>query len=133
MKFNEFFVCNNEGKSNCVIRSLCKTYNEEYDNVFNELCNIAKELNCESFNDIEVFETYMKRRNANNIDYGRDIKIKDLNLENGKYLVFCWDKKEFYHMVSIIDNVLYDKDDRSLELYTITVYKDNSLIKKQNI
>ena len=133
MKFNEFFVCNNEGKSNCVIRSLCKTYNEEYDNVFNELCNIAKELNCESFNDIEVFETYMKRRNTNNIDYGRDIKIKDLNLENGKYLVFCWDKKEFYHMVSIIDNVLYDKDDRSLELYTITVYKDNSLIKKQNI
>ena len=132
MKFNEFFVCNNDGKSNCVIRSLCKTYNEEYDNVFNELCNIAKELNCESFNDIEVFETYMKRRNANNIDYGRDIKIKDLNLENGKYLVFCWDKKEFYHMVSIIDNVLYDKDDRSLELYTITVYKDNSLIKKQN-
>ena len=87
MKFNEFFVCNNDGKSNCVIRSLCKTYNEEYDNVFNELCNIAKELNCESFNDIEVFETYMKRRNANNIDYGRDIKIKDLNLENGKYLV----------------------------------------------
>ena len=133
MKFNEFFVCNNEGKSNCVIRSLCKTYNEEYDNVFNELCNIAKELNCESFNDIEVFETYMKRRNTNNIDYGRDIKIKDLNLENGKYLVFCWDKKEFYHMVSIIDNFLYDKDDRSLELYTITVYKDNSLIKKQNI
>ena len=133
MKFNEFFVCNNEGKSNCVIRSLCKTYNEEYDNVFNELCNIAKELNCESFNDIEVFETYMKRRNTNNIDYGRDIKIKDLNLENGKYLVFCWDKKEFYHMASIIDNVLYDKDDRSLELYTITVYKDNSLIKKQNI
>ena len=133
MKFNEFFVCNNEGKSNCVIRSLCKTYNEEYDNVFNELCNIAKELNCESFNDIEVFETYMKRRNTNNIDYGKDIKIKDLDLENGKYLVFCWDKKEFYHMVSIIDNVLYDKDDRSLELYTITVYKDNSLIKKQNI
>ena len=130
MKFNEFFVCNNEGKSNCVIRSLCKTYNEEYDSVFNELCNIAKELNCESFNDIEVFETYMKRRNTNNIDYGRNIKIKDLNLGNGKYLVFCWDKKEFYHMVSIIDNVLYDKDDRSLELYTITVYKDNSLIKK---
>lgn len=133
MEFNEFFVSNSEGKSNCVIRSLCKIYNEEYDNVFNELCSIAKELNCESFNDIEVFETYMNRRNTNTIDYGKDIKIKDLILENGKYLVFCWDKKNFYHMVPIIDNVLYDKDDRSLELYTITVYKDNSLIKKQNI
>ena len=47
MEFNEFFVSNSEGKSNCVIRSLCKIYNEEYDNVFNELCSIAKELNCE--------------------------------------------------------------------------------------
>ena len=133
MEFNEFFVSNSVGKSNCVIRSLCKIYNEEYDNVFNELCSIAKELNCKSFNDIEVFETYMNRRNTNTIGYGKDIKIKDLILENGKYLVFCWDKKDFYHMVPIIDNVLYDKDDRSLELYTITVYKDNSLIKKQNI
>ena len=117
MKFNEFYLCNSEGKSNCVIRSLCKNFNEEYDSVYNELCDIAKELNRESLNDIEVFETYMKRRNTNCIDYGKDIKIKDLNLENGKYLVFCWDRKEFYHMVSIIDNVLYDKDDRSLELF----------------
>ena len=33
-------------------------------------------------------------------------------------------------MVSIIDNVLYDKDDRSLELYAITIYKESDLIKK---
>lgn len=125
MNFKEFYVCNKEGKSNCVIRSLCKVFNDEYDNVYNELCSIAKELNCESYNDIEVFETYMKRRNTNIIDYGRNIKIKDLNLENGKYLVFCWDKKEFYHMISIINNILFDKDDRSLELYTITIYKEN--------
>ena len=125
MKFNEFYICSSEGKSNCVIRSFCKVFNDEYDNVYNELCSISKKLNCESFNDVDVFETYMKRRNTNSIDYGKDIKIKDLDLENGKYLVFCWDKKDFYHMVSIIDNVLYDKDDRSLELYAITVYKEN--------
>ena len=124
MKFNEFYICNKDGYSNCVIRSLCKTYNEDYDNVYNELCSIAKELNCESFNDIEVFETYMKRRNTNAIDYGKDLKIKDLVLDNGKYLVFCWDKKDFYHMVSIIDNILYDRNDSSLELYAITVYKE---------
>ena len=129
MKYNEYYICNKEGKSNCVIRSLCKTYNEEYDNVYNELCEISKELNCESYNDIEVFETYMKRRNTTLIEYGKDIKIKDLILDEGKYLVFCWDKKEFYHMVSIIDKVLYDKDDRSLELYVITIYKENVLIK----
>ena len=130
MKFNEFYICNNEGKSNCVIRSLCKVFNDEYDDVYNELCSIAKELNCESFNDIKVFETYMNKRNTNSIDYGKDLKIKDLDLEKGKYLVLCWDKKDFYHMVSIIDDVLYDKDDKSLELYVITVYKEKELTKK---
>lgn len=123
MIFSDYYISNKEGKSNCVIRSLCKIFNEEYDNVYNELCSIARELNCESFNDIEVFETYMKRRNTNAIDYGKNIKLKDLSLEHGKYLVFCWDKNDFYHMVSIIDNVLYDKDETSLELYTITIYK----------
>ena len=123
MKFKEYYICNSDGKSNCVIRSLCKMYNDEYDNVYNELCSIANELNCKSFNDIEVFEAYLKRRNTNIIEYGKDSKIKDLNLDDGKYIVFCWDKNDFYHMVTITDNVLYDKDDSSLELYTISVYK----------
>ena len=129
MEFNEFYICNDEGKSNCVIRSLCKVFDEEYNSVYNELSNIAKELNCKSFNDIEVFETYMKRRNTNSIDYGKDLKIKDINLKNGKYIVFCWNKEDFYHMVPIIDNVLYDKDNKSLELYVITIYKENELTK----
>lgn len=123
MEFNEFYICDKQGKSNCVIRSLCKTYGKDYDSVYNELCNIAKELNCKSFNDVEVFENYMQRYNTIPLDYGKDIKIKDLNLDNGKYLIFCWDRKDFYHMVSIIDNVLYDRNDESIELYTITVYK----------
>ena len=29
--------------------------------------------------------------------------------------------------ITIIDNVLYDKNDESLELYTITIYKQNIL------
>ena len=44
--------------------------------------SIAKELKCASFNDIEVFGTYMKRRNTDSIDYGKDIKIKDLKFGN---------------------------------------------------
>lgn len=125
MKFSEFYISNSEGKSNCVIRSLCKMYDKEYEEVYNELCDIAKELNCESFNDIEVFETYMKRRNTTKLDYGKDIKIKDLELDDGKYIIFCFDKKDYYHMVPIIDNVLFDKDNSSLELYIISIYKEN--------
>ena len=125
MKFSEFYISNSEGKSNCVIRSLCKMYDKEYEEVYNELCDIAKELNCESFNDIEVFETYMKSRNTTKLDYGKDIKIKDLELDDGKYIIFCFDKKDYYHMVPIIDNVLFDKDNSSLELYIINIYKEN--------
>ena len=123
MKFREFYICNNDGKSNCVVRSLCRILNRDYDTVYNELCDVAKELNCNSFNDVEVIETYMKRNNILSINYGKDIRIKDLDLEKGEYIVFCWDKKDFYHMVSIIDNILYDKDDMSLDLYVINVYK----------
>jgi hypothetical protein len=66
----------------------------------------------------------MKRRNTFPIEYNKNIKVKDLKLDNGKYLVFCYDKKDFYHMVSIIDNILYDKDDSSLDLYVINIYKE---------
>lgn len=127
MRFSKFYISNKEGKSNCVIRTFCKMYGEEYDSVYNDLCSIAKQLGCNSFNDIQVFEKYMMDHDTISVDYGKNIKIKDLNLNNGCYVIFCWDKKDFYHMVSIIDNILYDKDDMSLELYTITIYKQNTI------
>ena len=101
----------------------CKLYSKEYDDVYNDLCTIQKELNCESFNDIPVFETYMNRNNTEAINYGEDIKIKDLELDNNSYIIFCYDKKDFYHMVTIINNTLYDRDDSSFDLYTIKIYK----------
>ena len=78
-----------------------------------------------SFNDVEVFEEYMKRRNTFLIDYGKDKVIRDLKLDNGKYIIFCWDKKEFYHLVPVINNTIYDKNDESLNLYVISMFKVN--------
>ena len=127
MEYKHYYVANKEGKSNCVIRSFCKLYNEEYDNVFNDLCNIAKEINYDSFNEVEVFETYMKRKNTFDISYDKDIKIKDLKLNDGKYIVFCYDKKDFYHMICIIDNVIYDKSEECFDLYTINIYRLNDI------
>ena len=31
MTFNEYYILNKNGKSNCVIRSLCKILNKDYD------------------------------------------------------------------------------------------------------
>ena len=40
MKYEYFYIEDNNGKSNCVIRSLCKIFNLSYEEIFNELCNI---------------------------------------------------------------------------------------------
>ena len=129
MKFSKFYVEDKNGRTNCVIRSFCKLYGGTYEDVINELLSIKEEINAESFNDIEVFEEYMRRRDTDKIEYGKDTRIKDLNIDNGNYIVFCWDKNNFYHMVTIMDNTLYDKDDTSSNLYAITVYKQKVLKK----
>lgn len=123
MKYRNYYIESINGKSNCVIRSFCKIYDKKYDDVYQELISLAKTLNCSSFNDIEVFEKYMEQNKTKKISFNQDIKIKDLELDNSSYIIFCWDKKEYYHMVTIIDNILYDKDDNSMNLYPISIYK----------
>ena len=126
IKFEEYFVSNSDGKSNCIIRSFCKMFNKEYDEVFDELVDIANKLNYDSYAEIEVFEKYLEDRSFLPIDDYKGTKIKDLSLDNSKYIIFCYDKKDWYHMVPIIDNTLYDKTEESLDLYVITVYKNTA-------
>ena len=122
MTFKEFYISDKDGNSNCVIRSLCKVLNKEYDDVYNDLCEVAKQLNC-SFNDIEVFEKYMEDNDIFKIKYDEDMIVKDLKIDNGSYIVFCYDKKDYYHMIPIIDKVIYDKNSNCLDLYVISIYK----------
>ena len=68
----------------------------------------------------------MKKHNIESIEYGKKTQIKNLKLDNGSYIVLCWDKEAFYHMVTIIDNIIYDKDDRCLKLYVINLYKKSN-------
>ena len=124
MKYEYFYLTDSDNKSNCVIRSFCKVYNKEYNDIANELLSISKELN-KDFNDIETFEELMKRYNTKKLDYGNDLLIKDLTLDSEKYIVFCYDKKDFYHMVPIINNTVYDYSSDSLNLYVISIYKVN--------
>ena len=67
MTFKEFYIVDKDGKSNRVVRSLCKILNKEYDDVYNNLCKVAE----------------------------------DLKMDNDSYIVFYYDKREFYHMISI--------------------------------
>lgn len=123
MTFKEFYISDRDGKSNCVVRSLCKILDKQYNNVYDDLLKIAEKLKCSSFNDVEVFETYMENNNILKMNYGKNIKIKDLKLYNGSYVILCYDKKEFYHMVSVINNVIFDKNTDCMNLYVLTIYK----------
>ncbi len=123
MKFEPYYIESKDGKSNCVVRSLCKLLHKDYDKVFNDLVSYATKLGYSSFNEIEVFEAYMKDNAIVKQPYGSNIKIGDLKLDNGAFIVFCYDHQDYYHMVCIINNVLFDKSDDSKELYTISIYK----------
>ena len=123
MKYEYYYAEDNNKKSNCIIRTFCKLFNKEYDAVKQELINIAKELNYETYAEIEVFEKYLNDNNYKKIEH-KEEQIKNLKLENGKYAVFCYDKKEYYHMLPIINNIIYDKTEDNLNLYTITIYKE---------
>ena len=54
---------------------------------------------------------------------GEDIKVQDLKIDNISYIVFCCNKKDYYHMITIIDNVIYDKNFDCMNLYVISIYK----------
>ena len=122
MEFKEFYISDNNGKSNCVVRSLSKILNKEYNDVYVGLLKVANDLKASSYNEIIVFEKYMMDNNIFKIDYP-EYMIRDLKLDNGSYIVFCYDKKDYYHMVPIINNVIYDKNMDCMNLYTISIYK----------
>ncbi len=123
MKYEYYYAEDNNKKTNCIIRTFCKLFNKEYDAVKQELINIAKELNYETYAEIEVFEKYLNDKNYIKLEH-KEEQIKNLKLENGKYAVFCYDKKDYYHMLAIINNTVYDKIEDNLNLYTITIYKE---------
>ena len=123
MKYEYYYTEDNNKKSNCIIRTFCKLFNKEYETVKQELIDISKKLNYESYAEIEVFEKYLSDNNYIKLEQ-KEEQIKKLRLENGKYAVFCYDKKEFYHMLPIINNTVYDKTEDNLNLYTITIYKE---------
>lgn len=127
MKFEEYDYVDKNGGSNCILRSFSKMFNIPYERVEKGILQDAKELGYDDYKKVEVFEKYLETCHTYPINYGKNIQIKNLELSKGKYVVFCYDKKDNYHMVYIKDGILYDKNDKSLELYTIQIYKLNEL------
>lgn len=119
MKF-EYYNPNKE-KGGCVVRALSKALDKNYEKVKEELIDYAKELNFSSYNEVEVFEKYILDNNFYKLEPVNK-QIKDLKLNNGTYIIFC-NKDDFYHMVTVINNVLYDKSEVAFDMNAINIYK----------
>ena len=122
MNFEEYYISGKDGKSNCVVRSLCKVLEKNYEEVYDELLHLSQKLHA-SFNDIVVFETYMKKNHIIKEKDTPNVLVKDLVLDRGSYIVFCYDKKDWYHMIPITQNTIYDKNKECMNLYVLALYK----------
>ena len=107
-------------RGGCIIRSFSKAFNKDYYEVKDELELLGKKNNC-SWNDDKVIEEYFSDKNISNISYNG--KVTDYDYD-GKYLVYCHSKdKDNYHMVCIINNTIYDRDERVYDMYVVELYK----------
>ena len=111
-------------KGGCITRSISKLLDKNYTQVKEELISLSKNLKYEDYHEIEVFETYLKKNNVYELNQEFNCTIANLNIEPGKYIIFG-NKEEWYHMVCLIDNTFYDKNNNYQELNIIKIYKLN--------
>lgn len=118
MKFEKYNPADEKGA--CVIRTFSKLFNKNFFDMKNELVRFIEDNNFNSYNDIEAFETFLLNKGYKKLDMNEEI-IRKLNLEYRKCALLCH-KDDFYHMVSIVDGIVFDKDDRSLDMNAIALY-----------
>lgn len=100
-----------------------KYWKKEYDDIYSDLCNIDDDLKNDLSNDVHVFEKYMEDNNIFKIICEEGMKVKNIIIDNSSYIVFCFDKKVYYHMIPILNNTIYDKSSGCLNLYVKLVYR----------
>ena len=110
-------------KHSCVVRTMTKLTGKDYGAVKHELILLAEQMGYPTYNEPHVFEMYMESHLIyKHRDY-RDTKVSELNPGNGTYCVLATNNSGFFHLFPLIDNVIYDRRNDSLELYAVSLYK----------
>lgn len=113
-----------EDKQSCVVRTMTKLVGREYSTVKQELKELAERSDYETYNVQSVFEEYMSRNGIyKERDYNDNTQLRDLDLPVGTYCVFVTNRISYFHLVPVIDNVIYDRRNDSLGLYVVATYK----------
>ena len=107
-------------KNGCIVRSISKALNRDYIDIKNELINMSN-----NYYDEDIFEKYLKEHNFYIDNSYNNKKLSDIFLD-GINIVLAYNN-DWYHMVCIIDNVIFDKNDynKLKDLKIIKVYRLN--------
>ena len=110
-----------EGHGGCIYRSIAKSLNKSYNEVKEELDLLEKSMNTD--NKKEVFEKYLLMYNYIFDDSMNSSKLLE-NSYTGNNIIFAY-YNDWYHMICIIDNVLFDKydEDKLKDLTINKIYK----------
>jgi len=108
-------------KGSCIARSLSKAYNMNYLDTKKELEQLANYLKKDDYRCEEVFENSLFNHGFSILNFKTNTLVKDLDLKKGIYVIYCY-KEDFYHLAVIIDNILYDRYETTLDLFTLKIY-----------
>lgn len=112
-----------EEKKGCVFRAISKALNKSYDEVKNELKELSNNMGIYDLLDDRIFNNYLLKYGYKELNEFNDKNLLE-NDYNGVNIVYS-NYNDWYHMVCIIDNVIYDKFDldRLKNLKVIKAYK----------
>lgn len=110
-------------KRSCVVRTMTKLTGKEYSIVKKELTELAEQSGLETYNDENVFEKYMAEHGISKLKEYKNTTVGELELNDGIYCVYATNRNDFYHLLPVVDNVIYDRRNDSDGLYVIAVYR----------
>jgi hypothetical protein len=116
-----------EETRSCVVRTMTKLIGKDYDTIKAELTALAHSMEADSYNNDAVFEHYMAGHGIYKLKEYNNITVGELELSNGTYCVYSTNRNGFYHLLPVVDNVIYDRRDDSRGLFVIAVYKKESI------
>ena len=120
----EFAYYNPSDESrSCVVRTMTKLSGKPYETVKSELTALASEMAYPAYNEPEVFEAYLEQLGMRRCMDDCGVQVKELRLGRGTYCIFCTNHEDFFHLMPVIDGVIYDRRNAYQDLYVLAVYR----------
>ena len=122
------YTCYNpsDEHGSCIARTLTLLSGKPYPAVRAELDALAGALGFDTYTETAVFEEYLARLGFYPADGYTGVRMDALTLPAGRFCVICTDGAGFYHMLPVIDSVIYDRRNDSGALTVFRIYAEKT-------